>query len=283
MIRFALALALIPALAPAQVARFRVRETAGIRRFSYPVRAAMPPNAASLQLLENGKRIPAQFTPVDGAIDIDFNVSLGPWETREYRVEIGSPAPGTGIAISESGGVYRVLSSSVSMDVPENMLGLLANAKGSNLTYLRPGSQGLVLNYKDDVEFRAGGIGHWGVRTKSTVLKRGPLVCAVRFESTEGLRSERSVKSVVDLEFPRSKSWMEVRWKVDDPERLVSGLIADLNLLVEGPPTLVDFGANDTVYDALRPGQTIALTAAPAEGRDPRWFVRLDDALYASG
>jgi hypothetical protein len=162
------------------------------------------------------------------------------------------------------------------------MLGLLGSVKASNLSYLRPGSQGLVLNYKDDVEFRAGGIGHWGARTKGTILKRGPLVCALRFESTEGLRSERSVKSVVDMEFPRSKSWVEIRWKVDDPERWVSSLIADLNLLIDGPPTLVDFGANDTVYDALRPNSTLALSAAPVEGSAPRWFVRLNDEPYAS-
>jgi hypothetical protein len=283
MIRAALALALIPALGPAQVAKFRVRETAGLRRFGYPVRATIPSNAASLQLLENGKPIPAQFTPVDGATDIDFNVSLGPWETREYRVEPGSSTPGTGIAIAQANGAFTVHSSSLSIDVPENMLGLLGSVKASNLSYLRPGSQGLVLNYKDDFEFRAGGVGHWGARTKATILKRGPLVCAVRFESTEGLRSERTVKSVVDLEFPRSKSWVEVRWNVDDPERLISSLIADLNLLVEGPPTLVDFGASDTVYDALRPGGALVLSAAPAEGRDPRWFVRLNDEPYASG
>ncbi len=283
MIRAALALALIPALGPAQVARFRVRETAGLRRFGYPVRATIPANAASLQLLENGKPIPAQFTPVDKAVDIDFNVSLGPWETREYRVEPGSLASGAGVSITQADRAFKVHSSSVSIEVPENMLGLLGSVKGSNLSYLRPGSQGLVLNYKDDVEFRAGGIGHWGARTKATIVKRGPLVCAIRFESTEGLRSERTVKSVVDMEFPRSKSWVELHWKVDDPERSVSSLIADLNLLVEGPPTLVDFGANDTVYDALRPGATFALSAAPAEERSQRWFVRLNDEPYASG
>jgi hypothetical protein len=52
-----------------------------------------------------------------------------------------------------------------------------------------------------------------------------------------------------------------------------------LNLLIEGPPALVDFGANSTVYAALKPGQRIALSAAPQQG----WFVHLGDDLYASG
>src|SRR5262249_43022777 len=214
--RLPLALLLIAAAAPAQVARFRVRETAGLRRFGYPVRASIPPNAAPMRLLENGKPIPAQFSAGDNGLDVDFNVSLGPWESRDYRVEIGTQPPGgAGVSISQSDGVFAIRSGSLQVDVPENMLGLLSRVSGSNQSYLRPGSQGLILNYKDDTEFRAGGIGHWGARTKATILKRGPLVCAVRFESQEGLRSDRSVKSVVEMQFPRSKSWVEVRWTVD--------------------------------------------------------------------
>src|SRR5262249_50566136 len=118
---------------------------------------------------------------------------------------------------------------------------------------------------------------------KAQVTKRGPLVGGIRFESMEGLRSDRSVKSVVEMDFPRSKSWIEVRWTVDDPERWITGMTADLNLLIEGPPTLVDFGANNTVYAALKPGQRILLSAAPPEGSAPAWFVRLDGEPYASG
>src|SRR5205814_9283751 len=120
---------------------------------------------------------------------------------------------------------------------------------------LREGSQGLVLNYRDDTEYRAGGFGHWGVPTQARVIKSGPLACALRFESMEGLRSSRSVKSVVEMQFPVSKSWVEVRWSVDDPERFVSGLLADLNLGVEGEPTLVDFGAGGMLYTALHESQ----------------------------
>ncbi len=274
-----LALLLIPALASAQVATFRVRETAGLRRFGYPVRVPLKrdADASPLQLLENGKAIPAQFTALDGHMEVDFNVSLGPWEARDYRVEYGFNSAGAaGVSITQTDGVF-VVRHGLEFDVPDNLLGFLKQVTGGKLSYLRPGSQGLSLNYKDDTEFRSGGIGHWGKKTKASVTKRGPLVGGLRFESTEGLRSDRTVKSVVDMDFPRSKAWIEVRWRVEDPERLVTGMIADVNLLIEGPPTLVDFGANDTVYAALKPAQRFVLSSSA-----PGWFVHLNDEPYAS-
>ena len=271
-----LVLALIPALAPAQVAKFRVRETAGFRRFGYPVRASIRSDAGPLLLLENGKQIPAQFTALDGHLEVDFNVSLGPWETRDYRVEYGVASTSTGVSVSQADGVF-VVRHGLEFDVPDNLLGFLKQVTAGKLSYLRPGSPGLSLNYKDDTEFRTGGIGHWGERTKARVTKHGPLVGGLRFESTEGLRSDRTVKSIVDMDFPRSKAWIEVRWTVDDPERLVTGMIVDLNLLIDGPPTLVDFGANDTVYAALKPAQRFVLSTAA-----PGWFVHLNDEPYAS-
>jgi hypothetical protein len=278
----ALMLLLIPALASPQIAKFRVRETAGLRRFGFPVRASLKAQAAPLRLLENGKAIPAQFSPLgDGAMDVDFNASLGPWESREYHVERGADAAsaGGGVAVEQADHVFAVRHG-VEFDVPDNLLGLLNQVRGSKLSYLRPGSQGLLLNYKDETEFRAGGTGHWGAATKARVTKRGPLVGGLRFESMEGLRSDRSVKSVVEMDFPRSKSWVEVRWTVEDPERWISGMTADLNLLIEGPPTLVDFGANNTVYAALKPGQQSELSAGPSPAG---WFVHLNGEPYASG
>ena len=280
-----LAFLLIPALLPAQVAKFRVRESAGLRRFNIPVRTSIRTDVSPLALHENGKPIPAQFTPRgDGTVEIDFNASHAPWEVREYRVERGSgPAVMSSISVAQANGVFAVRSG-LQYDVPENLLGLLRQVSTGKISYLRPGSQGLALNYKDDVEFRAGGTGHWNVPIKAIVTKRGPLVAAIRFESMEGLRGDRSVKSVVEMEFPRSKSWVEVRWTVDDPNRWVTAMMADLNLLMEGGPTVVDFGANNTVYLGLRQGQRAALSASMPVALDlPRWFVHLGSDIYASG
>ncbi|MEO7648956.1 MAG: hypothetical protein ABIZ80_00675, partial [Bryobacteraceae bacterium] len=167
--------------------------------------------------------------------------------------------------------------------IPKNLLGLVKSVKTNQESYLRPGSQGLIINYKDDIEFRAGGIGHWGVKTTGQITKQGPLACGLRFASTEGLRSDRSVKSVVEMHFPRSKSWMEVVWTIEDPERFVGGMMADLELNIAGPPALVDFGAGSMVYAALKKGQSAVLAAgAPQAGR-PLWTIDLDGVQYASG
>src|SRR5262249_21213573 len=143
MIRAGLVLLMIPALAGARVATFRVRETAGLRRFSYPVRTALrTADAGPLQLIENGKPSPAQVTMLDGRTEIDFNVSLGPWETREFRVERGQATAGTGVSIAETDRLFRV-QHGLTFDVPANLLGLLRQVSNSKLSYLRPGSQGL--------------------------------------------------------------------------------------------------------------------------------------------
>src|SRR5262245_3524287 len=72
-----------------------VQETAGIRRFNYPVSAVLPlPDAAKggmkFRLLEKGKAIPAQFSVQGDAVLLDFNVGHAPLESREYVVEYGS-------------------------------------------------------------------------------------------------------------------------------------------------------------------------------------------------
>jgi hypothetical protein len=266
------ALLLIATLAPAQELRFRVRETAGLRRFSFPVRASAPGQAIRLpaQLLENGKPVPAQFTPLPGGrTDIDFNVSLGPGETREFLVQPGPGATATdkGVSVNLVDRKFAVRHG-VEFDIPENLSDFITEVRGSKLSYLRPGSKGLLLNYRDDAEFRP------AAPTKAQITKKGPLVAGLRFEGTQ---------TVVEMDFPRSKSWVEVRWTVQDPERRIAGMMADVNLLLEGPPALVDFGANSTVYVALKPGQDIALEAAAPSAGPPSWFVNLSGQPYASG
>jgi hypothetical protein len=59
------------------------------------------------------------------------------------------------------------------------------------------------------------------------------------------------------------------------PQGSVGGLGAELNLNVEGEPTLVDFGAGSLVYAALRLGQAAVLRAGSlpggADADRPRW------------
>src|SRR5262245_22991786 len=101
----ALGILLLGALALAQAPRsvtLTVRETAGIRRSTFPVTAVVSlaqgafAAGASARLLLNGAAVPVQVTPTatwpDGSarsIDVDFSASPGPEESLTFVFEYG--------------------------------------------------------------------------------------------------------------------------------------------------------------------------------------------------
>ena len=268
-------LVVIPTLAAAQVARLEVSETAGLRRFGYPVRArihtSLPPE--KLRLTADAAAVDAQFTRMEeGGVEIDFAVDLKPGEKRGFLVEEGFSKPvSSPMSIEQTATSYVVrYPGGLAFDVPKNFPGLLNSVKTPAFEYLTAGSAGLILNDKDNAEHRT-------VATASRIVKSGPLACALRFDSTERL-GNRTVKSAVELEFPRSKSWAEVRWTVDDPDALVSGLIAEVNLRVDGQPLIVDFGAGTMIYATVRPGQSAKMSANASA-----WTIELNGESYAAG
>jgi len=262
----------IATLLPAQVATFHVRETAGLRRFTYPVRAELRDlHGNSWQLLENEKPVAAQFTRTkDSRVEVDFNASIGPYEKRSYAVIEGeAPARIDGISIEETTSSFLVRhAGGLMFDVPRDLTGLLNAVSTPRLPYLKPGSPGLRLNV-DGIEQPLGAM-------TGRVIKSGPLVCALRFESKENGKA----RSAVEMEFPRSKSWVAVRWTVEEHGASVSGLSAEFNLNLEGEPLLADFGTGSYVYTTLRKQQTATLTAAPG---NPLWSIDVDREIYAAG
>jgi hypothetical protein len=270
----------LPAAEPLSPERWRVvvKETAGIRRFGYPVGATFTAprelqNNHLFQLSQGGKPMLAQFLFPKEAdkgtreVRLDFAVSLAPFESREYVVSYGGrlagPAPQWGQEMDTEAEEFRIhLTRDLEFRVPRNLLGLLHQVRTPHTEYLRTGSQGLMIRYKDHIDFRAGGQGPYGAPTVSRAVKVGPLATTLRFEGTEALRGGRTVRSVVELDFVSTKSWVQVAWTVEDPNGYVAGLGADVNLHLEGEPTLVDFGAGSLVYAALRKGQAALFRAA---------------------
>jgi hypothetical protein len=259
---------------PGEVTRLHVTvtESAGIRRFSYPVHVALPLKEALLdkttfRLLEDGKPVAAQFREEGRSLHLDFTANHAPRETRNYVVEYGQgvpagPEPKGGVKVETADDTVTVShSSALEFELPRDALGLLRQVRSGKTEYLRPGSPGLWIRYKDHIHFRAGGFGPDGVPTVSRATRTGPFAAALRFEGTEALRGGRSVSSVVEMEFPRSKSWVYVNWTVADANGLVAGLGAELYLNVQGEPTLVDFGAGSYVYAPLRSGQSARMRA----------------------
>jgi len=131
-----------------------VTETAGIRRFGYPVSAVIElqtpvPDIEHFRLIEHGKPVAAQFRPMGDpsrairAVSLDVNVSHAPLETRTYVVEYDSrgvpAAPRKGLRVIADGDVFRIRHpGDLEFVVPRNLLGLLTGVRSGKTEYLRP-------------------------------------------------------------------------------------------------------------------------------------------------
>jgi hypothetical protein len=252
---------------------FRLEETAGLRRFGYPVHTLVPGNPVgpNFRLERDGKPVAAQFRKVetaDGrpAVALDFNASPGPLETQVYAVRFGDvepgPEPKAGMTVTHDGGEFRVANGSVlTFTLPDTLDGFLKSVRNARLEFIRTGqpSRGLSLQARArDVQVPLG--------TKGVVTRQGPIAVGLRYAGTVTVPGGQPLRSVVDLTFPNSKSWVEARWSVNDPEGLVAMMGVDVPLLVEGAPTLIDLGASDTVYGQIRGDEWMTLKAGRRPG-----------------
>ena len=168
--RHSLAAFLLLALAAADEAGVRrlelvVRETAGLRRFGYPVTVVLPADAAArggdrFRLLEGGQPVAAQFRRSEGGpgpsrVYLDFNVSHGPLEKHTYRVEYGpgvepGPEPKGGPTVDVGAGALTVAHGrELAFVLLRRLPGLLRQVRAGRTEYLRAGSPGLLLWDKD--------------------------------------------------------------------------------------------------------------------------------------
>jgi hypothetical protein len=248
-----------------------VSETAGIRRFGYPVTAVLPlpepvKDTDHFRLLDGDKPVAAQFCPHSDttkgirAVSLDFNASPGPLERREYVVEYGpivsvSKAKG-GLRVETTEKEFRIihpggLQFHVSREVP----GLINQVRTEKTNFLKADYAGLVVSA---IGFTPIGKNKDGKLT-AKVIKEGPLAVALRFERFKNFGPAGEVASVVDMEFPISKSWVRIDWMMDDKPGIVTSLGAEWKLHVEGEPILFDFGAGSSVYGQLQKGESARL------------------------
>jgi hypothetical protein len=73
------------------------------------------------------------------------------------------------------------------------------------------------------------------------------------------------------MHFPSSKSWVEVEVTLNDPKMQVRSIQLVLQLKLDGSPTLVDLGANDTVFGQIKGKEVMALSQEP----DRPWKVEM--------
>ena len=266
-----------------------VRETAGIRRFQYPVAVQLaltepvPPDT-HFRLLRDGQPALAQFCA--GQSDqntaqwwVDFPVNLLPYETQVYSVEYGGDVPDgpsrqRGMRLIRSDSTYQVVNEPyIAWTVPRDLKGLLSSVRSGDLEYLRQDSAGLSLRDRSGKDHPLGGNGSQR-HVVTRVIREGLLAVGLRFETAETEPALEGVRSVVDLVFPVFKSWVEVDWRIDDPQGKLSSVGAEIAVNLDEPtrqaPTLFDFGATTLVYVSLRPGQEAQLRAGPLSAAGPQ-------------
>ncbi len=263
---------------PRGVRSFRLIESAGLRRFGFPVSATVPDAAGgrNFRLVRDGRAIPAQFRESEGRggrpeLILDFTTDLGPMDSARHEVHFGpevepGPEPSTGLKVDRRDGSYVVSQpGGLAFEVADDLGGFLRSVGSARLGYVRGGSAGLGLRKAGGEIVRVGGGGQ-GLRVESSLTRHGPMAVGLRFATDPAAM-------VVDLTFPRSKTWVRADLTLDDPGGKALGLALDLDLIVEGPPTLVDFGAGSTVYGQVAGRERMELAAGPGGG-GPSWTVR---------
>jgi hypothetical protein len=272
-----------------------VRETAGLRRFGYPVSAAVPfPKAAladgrHVRLVDaQGKEIGAQVTvmaswPGDGSVqwvDVDFNASPAPNVTEQYAVEYGPAVERSritrGVILTETESVYQA----GAYRVPKFGRPLLTSVRYGELEFLRPeGAEFLFV----DRSGAARTVREGSVRTRA--LKTEPV--SVMLEQRGEYAAERGALAFrTTMAFPNSKSWIHFVHEIEDPGGEVREVVLRLPFALETEPRIFDFGVGSWLYGTLRTGQEATLTqrVAPAnsDSGTTNWNVMLGGVADAT-
>ena len=266
----------------AKIVGFEVHETAGIRRRNDVVSTRLvllppAPSETRFRVLHNGKPIPSQLRRTKNrsgkieAINIDFVDSFAPLEAREYQLEYGMQTatidePNTGIELRETDEAFHISNRGrIEWTVRKDLKGLFRFRRNPDVEYVQSESAGLVFHTRDGQLHRLADRKPSAVR----MARSGPIACAVEFEFAD---CPKGTKSKVELKFVRTKSWVRATWVMDGGQDVV-GLGAELLLALNGKEKMIDFGADDFVYTAVRTDETAVLDAAPSDQRKTPWVV----------
>jgi hypothetical protein len=274
---------------------FVVKETAGLRRFGYPVHVDLPMDltpadlaADGFMLKHDGHDVPAQFrwvTQPDGTarLSLDFNASPGSFEVQSYSVHNDAafkPAAvrGRGMNVQRNGTTIEISHSPyITYAISDDLAGFVQSVKIPAAEFVRGISSGpfVVVNGRkaslpaDEQESKPTSV--------SRITRQGPLAIGLQFRHPIKVEGREPVVSLIDLTFPSSKSWIETAWTLDDPGNQIETMGLDLGLLVDQPPILLDFGAKSTVYGTLKEHELMTFEAGDVEltrGITPGWVIR---------
>jgi hypothetical protein len=278
---------------------FLLKETAGLRRFGYPVHVTLPLDSTppslddeGFALKRDGQDIPAQFrrvTQPDGTsvVSLDFNASAGSFDVSKYAVHhnLGFKLPavkGRGMNVERNGSTIDISNSSyIKYAISDDLAGFVRSVKIPSAEFIKGDSSGLfvVVNGQkkriplSDRKSTPGSIVRIG--------RQGPLAVGLQAQCQIGLEGSGPVASLIDLSFPSSKSWIETVWTLSDPQHQIEAMGLDLGFLLDDPPILLDCGAKSTVYVTLKERELMTFEAGDlplTRGIMPSWVIRQGSA-----
>jgi exo-rhamnogalacturonan lyase-like protein len=237
-----------------------VREVGGIRRTQFPVTARVPfprgvlRDAANVKLLSNQTEVPEQATVEarwpDGSVQwlsVDLNVTIGPNESQVYSLQYGegvkSEAAVRGLMVAEEADAIQA------GNIRFNKSGspLIASVKYRD-EVIGMGANGLSVK-------EASGAVHdlaTADNVKAEIVKRGPLVIAVKYSGSIRLDKDAKAPFSLTVEMPNSKSWVKIQAAVDDPTLAIRDLAINLPLTFGAFPWVWDFGTSHWTYGSMR-------------------------------
>jgi PcRGLX-like N-terminal RIFT barrel domain len=262
------------AQAPTKSVALSVREEAGIRRTSYPVRARVPfpsgalDEATHARLTGDGRDVPAQFaaesTWPDGSVRwllVDFNPNLAPEETASYRLEYGpgvTPAPvARGLTVTETADAVQVGKMRFSTSVAP-----LVTSVNYRREDIGQGPNGLTVDAAAALQ-----------DVKLEVVARGPLLAVLRYAGHVVSASAPAASFILTIEVPSSKSWMKMSAVIEDPDRHVREVALHTPLTLGAWPWTWDFGIGSLSYGAFRRDTDSATLVQTVDGAARHWQV----------
>ena len=207
-----------------------LRETAGLRRFGFPVHALLPGDllGRNARLLREGRPVDAQFRRVVGAdgrpaLALDFVSGVGPLETERYVVEVGDgvepgPEPKRAVRVERESEAFRVTAGAADAygRRPTRWARYRAlRTRGCHTSCrTRAGSLSATRTTRRIVGAPAPGARPAGpALTPPQRPARGRSPGLLHFEGSVDLPGARPSATSADLTFPSSKSWVETAWR----------------------------------------------------------------------
>lgn len=264
-------------------AAVRVEEPAGIRRTAFPthLRMEIPEGrldyVSQLRLVDGLRDVAAQGTArstwADGSVrelDIDFNISIGPFEERVLELEYGADVAGK---VSGGRGLVAMEDDSgiVVGSVRLNRIGapLLASVAYRG-EMIGQGRNGISVVERTGIRRDAREI----VWEPVEVLKSGPILVLVRYRGRLGLSGGSSADITLDVEMPNSKSWLKISTVVSDPDGRVGDIAIETPLRMGTHPWTWDFATRNASYGAFRdPTGSAIFTRTVGESGAGSWRI----------